>query len=81
MKENKSACELQALIMQEVRKHPEWSHVVDVAITQSVQTGPHHANWSVGFTCEGPRMAPGEAFQLARELASKFDLAYKWLDP
>jgi hypothetical protein len=75
MKEKKSAGELQTMIMQEVRKHPDWSHVLDVAITQSVQTAPHHANWSVGFTCDGPRMAPGEAFQFARELSNKFDLA------
>jgi hypothetical protein len=75
MKEKKSASELQAMIMQEVRKHPDWSYIEDVAITQSVQTAPHHANWSVGFVCDGPRTAPGEAFQFARELVSKFDLA------
>ncbi len=75
MKEKKSASELQAMIMQEVRKHPDWSHVEDVAITQSVQTVPHHANWNAAFVTDGPRIAPGAAFQFARELASKFDLA------
>ena len=75
MKEKKTANELQAMIMQEVRKHLDWSHVLDVAITQSVHTAPHHANWSVGFVCDGPSIVPGEAFQFARELSVKFDLA------
>ncbi len=75
MKETKSASELQAMIMQEVRKHPDWSHIEDVAITQKDRTVSHHANWSVGFVCDGPRTAPEAAFQFARELSAKFDLA------
>lgn len=75
MKEKKTATELQAMIMQEVRKHPDWSHVLDVAITQNVQTAPDHSNWSVAFTRDDLRAVPGEAFQFANELASKFDLA------
>jgi hypothetical protein len=75
MKGKKSASELEAMIMQEVRKHPDWSHVQGVAITRSVQEAPHHASWGAAFIIDGPRIAPAEAFQLARELATKFDLA------
>jgi hypothetical protein len=74
-KEKKTTSELQAMIMQEVQKHPDWSDIEDVAIKQSGQTAPHRPNWSVGFVTDGPRMASAAAFQFARELGAKFDLA------
>jgi hypothetical protein len=33
MKEKKSAAELKALIMRELRQHPEWHDIEDVEIT------------------------------------------------
>jgi len=75
MKEKKSADDLTAMIMQEVRKHPDWSHVLGVTVTPIAQAAPHHANWSVAFVADGPRIAPSEAFQFARKLGGKFDLA------
>jgi hypothetical protein len=75
MKEKKSASELEAKIMQEVRKHPDWSHVQGVAITRSIQEAPHRASWDAAFVTDGPAIAPAEAFQFARELAAKYDLA------
>jgi len=38
-KPKKTVRELQALIMQEVRKHPELRNIQDVAVTPSVQSG------------------------------------------
>jgi hypothetical protein len=46
-----------------------------VSITKSVQTAPHHANWSAAFIMDGRRTAPGDAFRFATELAAKYDLA------
>ena len=61
MKGKKNATELQAMIMQEVRKHPDWSHILDIAITQSVQIASAsrqlerrvHVRWSPHGTGRG----------------------------
>ncbi len=39
MKEKKSAAELKALIMRELKQHPEWHDIQDVAITSPAR--PH----------------------------------------
>jgi hypothetical protein len=51
-KEKKSAAELKALIMREVKQHPEWHDIVDVAITQPARP-PHQPNWDAAFTMSG----------------------------
>jgi hypothetical protein len=74
MKEKKTANDLHEMNMQEVSKHPDWN-IVDVVITQTVQEFPHHPNWQAAFRVGRPGSAPAEAYQFARELAAKFDLA------
>jgi len=73
-KEKKSAAELKALIMREVKQHPEWNDIADVAITRPVRP-PNQPNWDAAFTMSGPRTTPEGAFRFARELGTKFDLA------
>ena len=73
-REKKSAAELKALIMREVKQHPEWHDIQDVAITRPVRP-PHQPNWDAAFTMTGPRATPEGAFRFARELGAKFDLA------
>jgi hypothetical protein len=75
MKEKKTALELEAMILQEVRKHQDWSRVEGIVITPIVRTSPDHPNWSAAFVMDGPATAPGAAFQFARELSNRFDLA------
>ncbi len=75
MKEKRTANELREIIMEEVRKNPDW-RVEDVAITQAVQAAPHHASWRAAFVA-GRNIAPPEAEQFTRELAGKFDLDEK----
>jgi hypothetical protein len=73
-REKKSAVELKALIMREVRRHPEWHDILDVAITRPERL-PHQPNWDAAFTMTGPRATPEGAFRFAGELGAKFDLA------
>jgi hypothetical protein len=73
MKEKKSAGELEATIMQEVRRHPDWSHVMSVSVDPSYQQAPH-PTWIAGFITDGARSA-GAAIQFAQGLAEKYDLA------
>jgi hypothetical protein len=74
-KGKKIAADLVALIMGEVRKHPEWNDIMDVEIIPRVQHAPHHPNWDAAFTMDGPRVALEGAFRIARELPARFDLA------
>jgi hypothetical protein len=78
MTEKKSAAELRALIMRELRQHPEWHDmedvIEDVAITSPARPR-EQPNWDAAFTMSGPRSAPEGAFRFARELGAKFDLA------
>lgn len=75
MKVKRSASELEAMIMDEVAKHPDWGSIQGVAITRPVQSAPRHPNWRAAFVMDGPRIVSHEAEQFARELSGKFDLA------
>lgn len=73
MKEKKTASELEAIIMREVRKHPDWSHVLSVSIEPSHQAAPH-PNWRASFVADGGRSASA-AIQFTDALGAKYDLA------
>ena len=73
-REKKSAVELKALIMREVKRHPEWHDIQDVAITRPERL-PHQPNWDAAFRMTGSRATPEGAFRFAKELGTKFDLA------
>jgi len=72
--EAKSADELEAMIMQELRKHPDWGHVLSVSVEPSGQQAPH-PNWRAAFVADGERSTPGAAIQFAEILGAKYDLA------
>ena len=74
VREKRSAAELKVLIMRELRRHPEWHDIEDVAITSPARPR-EQGNWDAAFAMSGPRSAPEGAFRFARELGAKFDLA------
>ncbi len=74
-KEKKSAAELEALTLYEIRRYRECDHIMGVAITRPPQTAPHHPNWDAAFTISGNEIPPPIAFEIATRLKSQFDLA------
>ena len=74
-REKKTAKELEAMIMTEVRKHADWSDVKDVAAIPTDKSSEHHPNRQAAFTMNGSPIRPQEAAQFATELSHKFDLA------
>jgi hypothetical protein len=44
--------------MLEVRRNPEWSDILCVAITERNRQPPHQPKWDAAFTISGPRVAP-----------------------
>jgi hypothetical protein len=74
-KEKKTQADLIALLMGELRKHPECDHVVRVTITLPVRNAPHHPNWDVAWTVGGNHILCPAALRIASELQAEFDLA------
>jgi hypothetical protein len=71
----KTQDDLIALLMGELRKHPECDSVVRVVITLPVRNAPHHPNWDVAWTVGGNEILCPAALRIAGELQAKFDLA------
>jgi hypothetical protein len=69
-KETKTESELELILMEEIRRHPECNHVTGVAITR-----PTDRNWDAAWVCSGPRLAPSIADEIARKLQAQFDLS------
>lgn len=67
--------ELEALIMQEVRRHPEFSRIQGIAITRPSQLAPHFPNWGFGWVTDGAGIRPTAADAIAERLQREFDLA------
>ena len=67
-KEKKSEAELVALLMQQLREHPECDHVISVAITT-----PTEKDWDAAWTVSGNEVVCPRAFTIAATLRAKFD--------
>jgi hypothetical protein len=73
-KQKKTAAELAAIIMQELRKRPELNRILFVTVIPPFEQNPVNPNWDVAFTVEGNLRAPELAYRLARALRAEFDL-------
>jgi len=69
-KEKKTEDELIKLLMEEVGKIPACDHIISVAIIR-----PLGQNWEAAWKTEGNEIACRRAFEIARELRDKFDVA------
>jgi hypothetical protein len=69
-KEKITETELAKLLMTEVGKIPECEDVISVAIIR-----PLGQNWEAAWKTEGNEIICRRAFQIARELQEKFDVA------
>jgi hypothetical protein len=74
-KPKKTRRELQALIMQEIRKHPEFCKIDNVAITRIVQPASHLPNWGFAWVMDGASLAPREADEIPQKIPREYDLA------
>jgi hypothetical protein len=69
-KEKKTESELIKLLMTEVGKIPECENVISVAIIR-----PLGQNWDAAWKVDGNEVVCRRAFEIARELQDKFDVA------
>jgi hypothetical protein len=74
-KPKKTEHELQVLIMNEVRKHPEFGNIKGVSIMRSEQSVAHHPNWSFAWTVNGPALASHKADEIPQRLQREYDLS------
>ena len=68
-KEKRTADELEALIMAEVRTSPECRN-----IERAMVILPMSENWDAGFVVHGNELAPSFAWNVITQLQSQFDL-------
>jgi len=74
-KEKRTASELAALIMRDIRELPECDHIARVAVTRSLTHTPHQPNWGFSWTVSGNWPVPEAAFKVAERFQSQADLA------
>ena len=69
-KEKKTESDLIALIMSEVRKHPECSHISSVGIIR-----PVNMSWDAVFVCNGPKISGPKASEVVHKIRAQYDVA------
>jgi hypothetical protein len=74
-KEKRTASELAALIMREIREFPECDHIARVAITRLFKHPPHQPNWCFSWSVNGSWPVPEAAFKIAEKFQAQADLA------
>jgi hypothetical protein len=74
VKPKKTEHELRALIMEEVRRHPQFSNIRSVAITRTVQSVAHH-HWGFAWIVDGPLPASHKADEIPQKLQREYDLS------
>ena len=74
-KEKRTASELAALIMREIRELPECDHITRVAITRLLRHTPHQPNWRFSWAVNGSWAVPEAAFKVAEKFQGQADLA------
>jgi hypothetical protein len=74
-KEKRTASELAALIMRQIRELPECDHIARVAITRSLKYTPHQPNWRFSWTVDGSWPVPEAAFKVVEKFQAQADLA------
>ena len=51
--ETKTAAELVALVVREIREHPEYDHIAGVSVMPRIPQPSHSANWRVELSVSG----------------------------
>jgi hypothetical protein len=74
-RETKTREELTALLMHEMRQHPDCDHVVRISIDLATRHAPHHPNWTALWTVRGDEVVCPRALRIETDLQARFDLA------
>jgi hypothetical protein len=74
MKRKIATAELARLIMIEIRRRPECSHIESVEFKRPIQQSPRDPNWAPAFSCDTLKLAPQVAYAIAARFPSLYDL-------
>ena len=75
-KETRTGAELTAIIMQEVRRHPECDDITNVAIIRPAQEVRQQSSWGFAWTRDySITLRPTMADEIAGLIQNQFDLA------
>ncbi len=73
--ETKTAAELVALVVREIREHPEYDHIAGVSVMPRIPQPSHPANWRVELSVSGSWHIPEGAYKIVERLQAQFNLA------
>ena len=73
-KEKRTAAHLEAMILDEIRKHPDLRIIQAVAVTPHRRKLPHGPTWEAAYVTEGSSSKAGMADEILRKLQDQFDL-------
>jgi hypothetical protein len=73
--ETKTAAELVALVVREIREHPEYDHIAGVSVMRRIPQPSHPANWRVELSVSGSWHIPEGAYKIVERLQAQFNLA------
>src|SRR5712671_4771028 len=73
--EAKTAAELVALVVREIREHPEYDHIAGVSVMPRIPQPSHPANWRVELSVSGSWHIPEGAYKIVERLQAQFNLA------
>ena len=73
--ETKTAAELVALVVKEIREHPEYDHITGVSVMRRIPQPSHPANWRVELSVSGSWHIPEGAYKIVERLQAQFNLA------
>ena len=73
--ETKTAAELVALVVREIREHPEYDHIAGVSVMPRIPQPSHPANWRVELSVCGSWHIPEGAYKIMERLQAQFNLA------
>jgi hypothetical protein len=70
----KTKNELEAIVMDRIRKNIDWIAIKDAVVTPLQRTAPHQPNWDAAFIVDGAALRPADAQHLITSLQNEYDL-------
>ncbi len=74
-----SRADLQQMVILEIRKHPEFDHVLSLGFMRPIDPeaeGVDRANWAPAWLCDSPGRAPAVAAEIAQGFQKQCDLIW-----
>jgi hypothetical protein len=70
----KTKAELESIILDQIRRNPDWRAIGSVVVTPTARYAPHNPNWGAAFVVDGAALRPADAEHMITALQNEYDL-------